>query len=241
MDLARHREMVPPGVRLAEGSILVALRSCSAVTLRIMETTLTRRQRDILDFIRTFRREQGISPTHREICERFGYSSYGTVYKHLRLLREKGLLRRAPHQRRGVSLAGEAATSRRGERALPFLGLIAAGHPIETLPGHESMPVPDHLLGGPASEHYVLRVTGQSMVDEGIFDGDLVVVRRCEQADPGDMVVALVDGEATLKRYYPEARTVRLQPSNPAMAPLLVAPERVRVQGQVVGLMRRFA
>lgn len=205
-----------------------------------METTLTRRQRDILAFIQTFRREQGISPTHREICERFGYSSYGTVYKHLRLLREKGLLRRAPHQRRGVSLAGEAA-SRRTDKALPFLGLIAAGQPIETLPGHESMTVPDHLLGGPAADHFVLRVTGQSMVDEGIFDGDLVVVRRCERADPGDMVVALVDGEATLKRFFPEARAIRLQPSNPTMAPLVVDPERVRVQGQVVGLMRRFA
>jgi repressor LexA len=205
-----------------------------------METTLTRRQRDILDFIRTFRAEHGISPTHREICERFGYSSYGTVYKHLRLLREKGLLRRTRHQRRGVSLAGEAASERR-QRRVPFLGLIAAGHPIETIPGHEALPVPDHLLGGPPSEHYVLRVTGQSMVDEGIFDGDLVVVRRSERADPGDMVVALVDGEATLKRFFPESGIVRLQPSNPTMAPLRVEPERVRIQGQVVGLMRRFA
>jgi repressor LexA len=207
-----------------------------------METTLTLRQRDILDFIQTFRREQGISPTHREICEHFGFSSYGTVYKHLRLLREKGLLRREPHQRRGVSLAGEAATERgdRG-RGLPFLGLIAAGQPIETLPGHESLPVPEHLLGGAPEDHYVLRVAGQSMVDEGIFDGDLVVVRRCEQAQAGDMVVALVDGEATLKRFFPELGRIRLQPANPSMAPLLVEPERVRVQGQVVGLMRRFA
>jgi repressor LexA len=202
-------------------------------------TTLTRRQRDILDFIRAFRREQGISPTHREICERFGYSSYGTVYKHLRLLREKGLLRREPHQRRGVSLTGEATAEHR-DRGLPFLGLIAAGQPIETLPGNDSLAVPEHLLGGPASEHYVLRVAGQSMIDEGIFDGDLVVVRRCERADPGDMVVALVDGEATLKRFFPEAGRIRLQPSNPTMTPLLVEPERVRVQGQVVGLMRRF-
>lgn len=204
-----------------------------------METTLTKRQRDILEFIQTFRSEQGISPTHREICERFGYSSYGTVYKHLRLLREKGLLRRARHQRRGVSLAGEAASARR-QRGLPFLGLIAAGQPIETLPGNETLPVPEHLLGGPPEEHYVLRVAGQSMVDEGIFDGDLVVVRRCERADPGDMVVALVDGEATLKRFFPEAGVIRLQPSNPTMAPLRVAAERVRIQGQVVGLMRRF-
>ena len=205
-----------------------------------MDTTLTRRQRDILEFIRAFRAEQGISPTHREICERFGYSSYGTVYKHLRLLREKGLLRRTRHQRRGVSLAGEAASERR-QRGLPFLGLIAAGQPIETLPGNESLPVPEHLLGGPRDQHYVLRVTGQSMVDEGIFDGDLVVIRRCERADPGDMVVALVDGEATLKRFFPEAGVIRLQPSNPSMSPLRVEPERVRIQGQVVGLMRRFA
>ena len=162
------------------------------------------------------------------------------MYKHLRLLREKGLLRRVPHQRRGVSLAGEAASRRSGERALPFLGLIAAGQPIETLPGHESMPVPDMLLGGRAVDHFVLRVAGRSMVDEGIFDGDLVVVRRCEHAEPGDMVVALVDGEATLKRYYPEPQGVRLQPANPEMQPLVVAPDRVRVQGQVVGLMRRF-
>jgi repressor LexA len=205
--------------------------------LRAMGAPLTERQKAILDFFAEFQRRHGYPPTHREIRERFGYTSYGTVHKHLRLLREKGYLAGEQHQKRGLRLAPrEEATA----PELPFLGRIAAGRPIEALPGDERLAVPPQLLHGPLDDHYVLRVVGDSMIEEGIHDGDLVVVRRRDQAAPGEMVVALIGDDATLKRIYPEGPTVRLQPANAGMQPMHVPADQVRVQGVVVGLMRRF-
>lgn len=231
-------------------------------TPKIVVVFLTERQKEILDFIRESQAQRGVSPTHREICERFGYSSYGTVHKHLKLLQEKGYLQRVWNQRRGLQLTARGASetaplvgeSEHGVRELPFLGLIAAGRPIEALPGHETLDVPEHLLGGDRSgrggstaaavdrsaQHFVLRVVGQSMIDEGIHDGDFVVVLRRERAAPGEMVVALIDGEATLKRFFPEGEIVRLQPANAEMEPIRVAAASLEVQGVVVGLMRKF-
>lgn len=203
-----------------------------------MATFLTQRQKQILEFIEGFMAEHGVAPTLREICERFGYSSYGTVHKHLKLLQQKGYLRRHWNQKRGLELAGgEEGT---GAVELPFFGLIAAGRPIEALPGDDSVGVPDHLLSGSLQEHYVLKVVGDSMIEEGIHDGDLVVVLKRDEARTGEMVVALVGSEATLKRYYPEGRTIRLQPANARMRPMQVPAGDVQVQGVVVGLMRRF-
>jgi repressor LexA len=205
---------------------------------------LTERQREILEFIEEFQSREGVSPTHREICERFGYSSYGTVYKHLKLLAEKGYVWRDWNQKRGLKLLrpppGGSETPEEAVREVPFLGLIAAGRPIETLPGDEHLAVPQHLLAGRNGDHYVLRVVGDSMIEEGIHDGDFVVVQRREEAEPGEMVVALVNGEATLKRFYPEGREVRLQPANPSMSAFRVLAADLKVQGIVVGLMRKF-
>lgn len=202
------------------------------------DVALTRRQKAILDFIEVFRDREGVSPTHREIRDHFGYSSYGTVHKHLKLLREKGLLERSRYQRRGV--VPKRPRGRAELPSIPFLGNIAAGQPIEALPGDEQLVVPDHLLGGPQEQHYVLQVTGQSMIEEGIFEGDFVIVRRAETARRGEMVVALIAGEATLKRFYPEGGTIRLQPANRAMAPIRVPARDLEIQGIVVGLMRKF-
>lgn len=205
---------------------------------------LTERQKEILEFLGDFQRRQGIAPTLREICQHFGFSSYGTVYKHLKLLAHKGFLRREWNQKRGLELlrgpgAPGPATGPAAPE-LPFHGRIAAGRPIEAVESGETLQVPGHLLGPRAGEHYVLRVVGDSMIEEGIQDGDLVVVLRRDHADAGEMVVALVASEATLKRFYPEGELVRLQPANPAMQPLRVPARDVRVQGVVVGLMRRF-
>ena len=213
-----------------------------------MASYLTSRQKEILEFIHAFRREKGVAPTHREICKRFGFSSYGTAYKHLKLLSEKGFLKRDRHQRRGMELLdgdGESATPGSGGagaagRELPFLGRIAAGRPIEAVVGDETLTVPAALFGARIDDHFVLRVAGESMIGEGIHDGDWVVVERRERAQPGEMVVALVGDEVTLKRYYPEGAVVRLQPSNPAMEPLRVAAADLRIQGIVVGLMRKY-
>lgn len=206
-----------------------------------MGSYLTKRQKEILDFIREFSTGKGFSPTHKEICEQFGYSSYGTVHKHLKLLEGKGYLRRHWNQKRGVELAGESETGERaGENELPFFGIIAAGRPVEAVAGNDIVAVPDHLLGDRGNDHFVLKVVGDSMIDEGIHDGDLVVVSRREVATTGEMVVALVGDEATLKRFYPEGPQIRLQPANARMQPILVPASDVKVQGIVVGLMRKF-
>jgi repressor LexA len=204
-------------------------------------TYLTERQKEILEFIQEYRRERGIAPTHREICEKFGFSSYGTAYKHLKLLQEKGFLRRDWNQKRGIELlraipGGEGTT----EKELAFHGYIAAGRPIEAVSSQDRVAVPGHLLSGRPGDHYVLRVVGDSMIEEGIHDGDFVIVLRRDAAEPGEMVVALIGDDATLKRFYPEGKMVRLQPAHPTMEPIYVPAGNVRVQGVVVGLMRKF-
>ena len=206
-----------------------------------MARFLTQRQKEILEFMREFTQTHGVSPTHKEICEEFGYSSYGTVHKHLKLLEQKGYLRRHWNQKRGVELAQE--TNHResdAENELPFFGIIAAGRPVEAVAGSDVVTVPGHLLGDRTSDHFVLKVVGDSMIEEGIHDGDLVVVSRRDSASSGEMVVALVGDEATLKRFYPEGPRIRLQPANARMQPLLVPASDVKVQGIVVGLMRKF-
>jgi repressor LexA len=213
---------------------------------------LTERQRDILNFIREFQKERGIAPTHREICDRFGFSSYGTVYKHLSLLEKKGLIRRDWNQKRGVEVVDQdepaspspLPAARRPDapnanaRELPLFGYIAAGRPLEVDVSDEMIAVPEHLTS--RGENYVLKVRGDSMVEDGILDGDLVIIARRELADNGEMVVANVNGEVTLKRLYREGDRVRLQPANSMMSPIYAAAREVAVQGVVVGLMRRF-
>ena len=206
-----------------------------------MARYLTERQKQILDFVTEFAAEHGYTPTHREICEQFGFSSYGTVHKHLKLLERKGYLRRHWNQKRGVELSPRAVAE--GDPSLsrlPFYGRIAAGRPIEAVAGDEEVTVPRHLLGTVPEDHYVLKVVGDSMIEEGIHDGDLVVVSRREQAGAGEMVVALVGDDATLKRFFPEGESIRLQPANRRMEPIYVPASEVRVQGVVVGLMRKF-
>jgi len=201
---------------------------------------LTERQRDILNFIRDFQKERGVAPTHREICDRFGFSSYGTVYKHLSLLEKKGLIRRDWNQKRGVELVDKPEPRQEsGVRELPLFGYIAAGRPLEVEVSDEMIMVPQHLTSR-NGDNFVLKVRGDSMIDDGIMDGDLVVIARRERADNGEMVVANVNGEVTLKRIYQEGGRVRLQPANSTMTPIYAAARDVAVQGIVVGLMRRF-
>jgi repressor LexA len=203
---------------------------------------LTERQRDILQFIRDFQAAQGVAPTHREICDHFGFSSYGTVYKHLSLLEKKGLIRRDWNQKRGVELveqeAAKPSAAETAARELPLFGYIAAGRPIEVERSDETITVPDRLTG--RGDNYVLKVRGDSMVDDGILDGDFVIINRRERADNGEMVVASVNGEVTLKRFYFEGERIRLQPANSLMTPIYAPSRDVAVQGVVVGLMRRF-
>jgi repressor LexA len=198
---------------------------------------LTKRQKEILDFIRSYRATHGISPTQREIRETFHLSSFGTVQKHLKRLEEKGALSREWNRSRGIAPREEASAS--GARGVPLLGLVAAGRPIEPFPNEETIEVPATLLG--KGDHFVLRVRGESMVEDGILDGDYVVVAKRAKAESGQTVVALVRGEATLKRYYAEGARVRLQPANSGMRPLTVDARDVTIQGVVTGLIRDYA
>jgi repressor LexA len=195
---------------------------------------LTKRQKEIIDFIRDYRSEHGISPTQREIREKFHLSSFGTVQKHLKRLEEKGALRREWNRSRGISPTSEASGAR-----ISLLGLVAAGRPIEPFPVEETIEVPTSLLG--KGEHFVLRVRGDSMIEDGIRDGDFVIVSKRANAQNGQTVVALVRGEATLKRYYSEGARVRLQPANASMKPITVDARDLVVQGVVTGLIRDYA
>lgn len=200
-------------------------------------TYLTVKQRDVLDFIRRRIADNGVAPTLQEIADAFGFSSTASAQKHVGLLERKGFLRREKHQKRGLVLA-DAGTAGAGAN-LPLLGVVAAGSPIESIPDDERFAVPPGMVD--PGTGYALRVRGESMVDEGIHDGDIVVVRRAETAADAEMVVALVGGEVTLKRLFRErGGMVRLQPSNAALPPLLVRADQVQVQGVVVGLVRRY-
>jgi repressor LexA len=198
---------------------------------------LTRRQREILDFLNDFIQRNGYAPSLEEIGQRFGLSSLATVHKHLTNLEEKGFIKRSWNRSRSVELV----PTRLGGRAveLPLLGYVAAGAPIEAVPDNEMIAVPEDLTG--KRDSYVLRVKGNSMIDEQIRDGDLVIVEDRHTADNGEMVIALVNGsDVTLKKLYREQGRIRLQPANPTMQPLLLPPDQVQVRGVVVGVMRRY-
>jgi repressor LexA len=198
---------------------------------------LTKRQREILDYLNEFIQQHGYAPSLEEIGRRFNLSSLATVHKHLTNLQEKGFIRRAWNRSRSVELVPTRAGGRSLE--LPLLGFVAAGSPIEAIASNETIAVPDVLAG--KRDSYVLRVKGNSMIDEQICDGDFVIVEDRKSVDNGEMVIALVGGQdATLKKFYRENGKVRLQPANPTMQPIMVDPDQVQVQGVVVGVMRRY-
>ena len=198
---------------------------------------LTKRQREILDYLNEFIQQHGYAPSLEEIGRRFGLSSLATVHKHLTNLQEKGFIKRAWNRSRSVELVQTRAGGRAVE--LPLLGFVAAGAPIEAIATAESIAVPEDLVG--KRDTYVLRVRGESMIDEQIRDGDFVIVEDRKTAENGEMVIALVgSSDVTLKKFYRENGHVRLQPANPAMQPIVVAADQVQVQGVVVGVMRKY-
>lgn len=199
---------------------------------------LTKRQREILTYLNEFIQQHGYAPSLEEIGHRFNLSSLATVHKHLTNLQDKGFIRRSWNRSRSVELL----PSRSGGRAieLPMLGYVAAGMPVEAVTSGESIAVPESLVAG-RRDTYVLRVKGESMIDEQIRDGDWVVVEDRKSADNGEMVIALVGGQdVTLKKFYREAGRIRLQPANSTMQPIYVDPDGVQIQGVVVGVMRKY-
>ena len=199
---------------------------------------LTKKQKEILDFIGGFAEEHGYAPSFEEIADFFGYGSLATVHEHLENLQAKGYIRKGYNESRSI----EVVPTEMKVAAVPLdlMGYVAAGEPIEAIADQETVAVPEDMLG--RGEHYVLRVNGDSMIEEQIRDGDYLVVKQRETANNGEMVVALVDQEsATVKKFYREGDQIRLQPANEAMEPMYFGPDRVMVQGIVVGVIRRYA
>jgi repressor LexA len=201
-----------------------------------MSEALTRRQRSILEYLRATRDARAHPPTLDELCRALGLSSRGSMHKHIQALVAAGYVEPLSGKQRGVRLR---ARDEAHAATLPLLGRIAAGHPIEALENPEDLEVPSQLRG--RGRCYVLQVDGDSMIDEGILDGDWVVVEQRDQASNGEIVVALIDGEeATLKRIEQTPDACILHPANSDLAPLRFAPGRVRIQGVVVGQMRAY-
>jgi repressor LexA len=200
---------------------------------------LTKRQREILNYLTAYAEQNGFAPSFEEIAENFSYNSLATVHEHLTNLERKGYIKRNYNESRAIEILPSEASPRAIE--LPLLGSVAAGMPIEALEANETFCVPETLVGRGGS-HYVLRVRGNSMVDEQIRDGDFVVVNERQRADNGEMVIALLNGtSATVKKYYRERDgRIRLQPANETMQPIYVHENDVRIQGIVVGVLRRY-
>jgi repressor LexA len=202
-----------------------------------MEPRLTRRQQEVLTFIRSFSQRHEVPPTVREIGDRFRVTPRA-AFDHLRALEKKGYLKR--RTARGRTSRALTLAERSGS-GIPILGRIAAGVPLQSEQNREgTLPVSVDWFGSRADDIFSLRVRGESMIGAHIVDGDVVVVRRQEHAQPGDIVVALVDGEATVKRFGRDGHAVVLKPENPAMSPIVIRPgeHEVRILGKVLGLVR---
>lgn len=200
---------------------------------------LTRRQHEILDYVSGHIEAKGYAPSFEEIAEQFGFQSLATVHEHLTNLERKGYIRRTHNESRAIEIVPPKGQT--GATSLPVLGLVAAGAPIEAVTEGDAIAVPNELLPR-RGRNYVLRVRGDSMVDEHITDGDFVVVHERAQAENGETVIALVQNAgATVKRYYREpGGWIRLQPANQTMAPIRVHERDVLVQGVVVGVIRKY-
>jgi repressor LexA len=205
---------------------------------------ITKRQRQVYDFIYGFVQKNGYSPSFEEIAGGLGLNSLATVHKHLTNLEKKGLVKRDYNRSRSIDLLPVRGLFKRqtqkapSDIALPLMGRIAAGQPIEAVENPETISLGDITR---SKDVFVLQVKGESMKDEHIVDGDYVLVEKTESARDGEIVVALVEGtDATLKRLYREGVNIRLQPSNMAMKPIVVPAKSVQVQGRVIGVLRKY-
>ena len=200
---------------------------------------LTKRQREILTYLSSYAEANGYAPSFEEIASQFNYNSLATVHEHLSNLERKGYIKRSYNESRAIEILPSDTISRAVE--LPLLGAVAAGVPIQELTANETVTVPEGFIrrGG---NHYVLRVRGNSMIDEQIRDGDFVVVNERQRADNGEMVIAMLGGNsATVKKFYREKDgRIRLQPANETMGPMYIHEDDISIQGIVVGVLRRY-
>ena len=198
---------------------------------------LTKRQKELLDYLDGYLGENGYAPTLEEIGSRFNLNSLATVHKHLTNLEHKGVIRRTWNHSRAIELVRDE--KRPAAVELPLLGSVAAGRPIEALETTDRLAVPEEFIR--KSNTFVLRVTGDSMVGDGILDRDFIVVEERPSAENGETVVATINGEATVKRFYREkGGRVRLQPANSTMEPIVARERDVEIRGVVVAVLRKY-
>lgn len=199
---------------------------------------MTKRQRQILDFVTNYQRRMGYSPSYREIADSFELSSSATIHEHINALEDKGFLTKGANEARSIELV-QSEANWTGSFELSLAGLITAGVPIEAVEERETISIPASLVRDPLAS-FALRVKGESMIEDGILDGDYVVVEKMSNPANGDTVVALIDNQyATLKRFYKEKDRIRLQPANKNMKPIFVT--KVVIQGIVRGVLRKYA
>ncbi len=199
--------------------------------------TLTKRQKQLIDYLNDYISEHGYAPTLAEVGQYFGLSSLATVHKHLHNLEQKGFIKRQHNHSRALEVA--APEKQEAPRAIRLLGTVAAGAPIEAVENNETISVPDDFIR--RDNTFCLRVKGDSMIEDGIRDGDYIIVEGRDSADNGETVVALIGNEATVKKFYRESGgQVRLQPANSAMQPIMVGEGDLAIRGVVVGLMRHY-
>lgn len=196
---------------------------------------LTRKQKDVLDFITDFVREKGYSPTQKEIQEFFGFKSLGSVQDYIRYLTQGGYLNNDSNSVRGLT---PSTMSTQATEEIPLLGSIAAGVPIEAIEHTNTIAVPSSMLR--KGMHYALTVKGESMIEDGILNGDTAVIRHQTSADNGQIVVAVIENETTLKRYYKKAKQVELHPANSTMRPIIIKDRECEIRGVMVGLIRVY-
>jgi len=206
--------------------------------------TLTKRQKEVLNYLVGFHNKNGYSPSFEEIAHALKLTSLATVHKHLSTLERKGFIRRGYNQSRSIEVLQLPKPIReqvldRHTVELPLAGRIAAGHPVEAVESHETISLADFTRG---QNTFVLQVKGESMRDDHILDGDYIVVEPTQVANTGEIVVALVgEDEATVKRLYRDpGGKIRLQPANPEMAPIIVPASEVKIQGRVIGVLRKY-
>ena len=203
---------------------------------------LTIKQKKLLDYIKSYYQDKDLFPTFDEMKDNLSIKSKSGIYKLLSSLEDKGYIRKTPHKARAIELNDFRKSSNEADKTnLPFLGRIAAGNPIEAITGSfEQISVPNYLINN-KKEHFTLEVNGDSMIDEGIYDGDIVVITKTNLAETGDIVVALIDeNEVTLKKFRSFKNSIALEPSNKNFKTRIFGKDRVTIQGKLVGLIRKF-
>jgi repressor LexA len=199
---------------------------------------ITKKQKQVFDYIKEYFASHGVSPTQNEIKDYFGFKSFGSVQKYIQYLTEAGFLKNSWNARRGLEPVDlEKESFEKFE--IPLLGSVAAGSPIEAIQRQEMISIPPTMVKS-TKDIFALNVQGQSMIDDGILDGDIIICKKQSTANNGDTVVALIDNEATVKRFYKKANSVELHPANSSMKPFIYKGGNLKIEGIVVGLLRVY-